>query len=95
MRCLLFKTPFANGKPGFHVRAVSWDNPEELLTPMWVSQTPIVIAWLTKYGNPEWQYQFDRRKNCLSLRNRLGFWPDPIDVPIEKVPEAFDDEIPF
>jgi len=64
---------------------------------MCVKQTPDVLAWLERYGNPEWNDYFDRRGNCISMKNNLGYWPEPIDVKeVVKVPDDFfNDEIPF
>ena len=95
MLCFLFRVPFANGSGGFHIRPVSWEDPAQLLTPMWAKQTPDALAWLEAHGNPEWNSGFNSKKNCLSLKARLGYWPEPVDVPVTLTPQEFNDPIPF
>ena len=94
MDCFLFWVPFASGD-GRHIRPVSWTDPDALITPMWVKHTPDAMGWLTTYGDPNWNSFYDRKRNAQHLHTVLGYWPPPIDVPVELVPKEFKDELPF
>jgi len=79
----------ASGK-GSNVRPLSWADPERVIEPMWVQQSPEVLAWLEAHGNPQWRSDFSPHQNMKALRDALGYWPEPYAWAEGREPELND-----
>ncbi len=96
MQCFLFWAGPAKAEEyGRPVRPVSWATPTMILTPYYMERLPAYEQWLQQHGDPVYCMHYTAERNCRQLHNRLGYWPQPIDVPAEEIPTVFNDKVPF
>lgn len=62
---------------GYKIRPVPYRAPDQLTMPLWLPETPDALAWLERYGHPEFNPYYGQKGCVTILAENLGYWPAP------------------